>query len=78
MIIYCFDIKSGNKKRFNTVKRRFYYELKRLGLSERFWSTKSVLYVQDDKAVLLDAFFSKFKEDLTLFKGEVILLERVY
>ncbi len=78
MILYCFDLHSENYNRYNTVKRRFYYELRNMQLPESFWNTKSVLCVDETKENMLDTFFSKYKDDLTLFKGKIERLEKLY
>jgi hypothetical protein len=78
MIIYCFDLKSKDLKRYNTIKRRFYYELSKINTLNSIWNTKSVICVPESLEGRLDIFFSKYKDDLALFKGYTIKLERVY
>lgn len=78
MIIYCFDLTSKSLKEYNTKKRRFYYDLRKLGLQKTFFRTKSVLCVENEKEADLDLFFSKYKEDITLFKGKMSVLEKIY
>ena len=78
MIIYCFDFKSIDYKRYNTVKRRFYYGLKKMGVLNDFFRTKSVISIQEDKEIDVDAFFNLYKDDIILFKGRLASLERVY
>lgn len=78
MIIYCFDLLSKSIKEYNTKKRRFYYDLRKLGLQKTFFRTKSVLCVENEKEVVLDLFFAKYKEDIALFKGKMTVLEKVY
>lgn len=43
-----------------------------------FFKSKSVIYVENEKEMSMDMFFSKYKEDLTLFKGRLSDLQRVY
>ena len=78
MIIYCFDILCKENKRFNTVKRRFYYQLRKKKLSSSFFRSKSVLLVEDSRESELDLFFSQYKEDLRLFKSRLESLEQIY
>ena len=78
MILYCFDLHSDNYNRYNTIKRRFYYNLRKMNLPEAFWNTKSVLCVDETQEQALDAFFLKYKDDLTLFKGKIDRLEKLY
>lgn len=65
-------------KRFNTVKRRFYYQLKQMKLNMSFFRSKSVLLVEDSRESELDIFFSKYKDDLRLFKSHLDSLEQIY
>lgn len=78
MIIYCFDMKVESLKKYNTVKRRFYYDLAKINILKSDWRTKSVILAPDEREVEFDLFFSKYKEYLSLFKGKISLLERVY
>ncbi len=78
MIIYCFDILMKENKRFNSVKRRFYYNLRRMKLNNSFFRSKSVLLVEDSRESELDLFFSKYREDVRLFKSHLDSLEQVY
>lgn len=78
MIIYCFDLKVENLKKYNTVKRRFYYDLNKINILKSVWRTKSVILAPDEKEIEFDFFFSKYKEYLSLFKGKISLLEKVY
>jgi hypothetical protein len=78
MIIYCFDIKTKDLKSYNTVKRRFYYQLKKTEHYKFVWNTKSVILVDDTHEVHFDLFFSKFKENLALFKCHANKMEQVY
>lgn len=65
-------------KRFNSVKRRFYYNLRRMKLNNSFFRSKSVLLVEDSRESELDLFFSKYREDVRLFKSHLDSLEQVY
>ena len=78
MIIYCFDIQYKDKKRFNTVKRRFYYELRKIKPLESLFRSKSVICVEEGRETEFDLFFAKYKDDLTLFKGYLGFLEKIY
>lgn len=78
MIIYCFDLNSKSLKEYNTKKRRFYYDLRKLSIPDSFWRTKSVLCVENEKEASLDLFFAKYKQDITLFKAKMTVLEKVY
>jgi hypothetical protein len=78
MIIYCFDIICKDKKRFNTIKRRFYYQLKQMKFYNSFFRSKSVILVEDFREQELDLFFSKYKDDIRLFKSHLDSLQQIY
>lgn len=78
MLLYCFDLKTKDSKSYNTVKRRFYYHLSKLGKYNFLWNTKSVILVEDAQEATFDLFFFKFKQNITLFKSKIISIEQVY
>lgn len=78
MIIYCFDIKVETLKKYNTIKRRFYYDLAKINSLKSFFRSKSVILAPDEKEIEFDLFFSKYKDYLSLFKGKISLLEKIY
>lgn len=78
MIIYCFDILSKDKRRFNTIKRRFYYDLKKIKPLQGFFYSKSVVCVEESREIEFDVFFLKYKADIVLFKGYLGFLQKIY
>lgn len=78
MILYCFDIKTKDPKSYNTLKRRFYYQLKKLEHYKFVWNTKSVILIDETQEMQFDLFFSKFKENLVLYKAYAQKMEQVY
>ena len=76
-IVYMYDIKAKNKKKFNRVKRRFYYHLNKLDLDEDVWKTKSTIAVQPRKSRVLDAFFRDFTKDVVVFKIRASTIEEL-
>jgi hypothetical protein len=71
MLLYMFDLKIKGKKPYNTLKRRFYYDLKNSKLSLTPWKTKSVLLVDDLLEKDADAFFLKYKGFIEVYKARV-------
>ncbi len=65
-------------KKYNTVKRRFYYDLGKIKTYNAFWRTKSVVLVPEEQETQFDFFFSKYHEYLVLFKGRISNLEQVF
>lgn len=76
MILYFYDIRMKVKE-YNTLKRRFYYQLGRSRLSLKPWKTKSVLLVDDGLEKDADAFFRKWKPNITCFKARTDGLEEL-
>jgi len=78
MLLYCFDLKSKNSKAYNTLKRRFYYHLAKLQRYDFLWNTKSVIIIDDVDEAHFDLFFSKFKDNLVLYKSKVEQTQQIY
>ncbi|MBD3210693.1 hypothetical protein GF318_04905 [Candidatus Micrarchaeota archaeon] len=72
-----YDIKARNKKRFNRVKRRFYYHLKKLNLQQDSWKTKSTISVKPAMEGVLDRFFRKFGRDIEVYKIHATTVEEI-
>ncbi|MFA6035816.1 MAG: hypothetical protein WC759_02565 [Candidatus Micrarchaeia archaeon] len=68
MIIYCYDLKIKNPNAYNTLKRRFYYHLKKSSISKAPWKTKSVLAVPDKLEKLADTFFRQWRGFIEVYK----------
>lgn len=70
MFIYTYDLFSKDVKEYNRVKRRFYYELKKILDSnlQITWKTKSILVVPDNEEATLDYFFKKYKQWCVVYK----------
>ena len=67
-IIYIYDIIANNKKKFNRIKRRFYYHLNQMPLSKESWKTKSALAVAPKMEKAMDIFFKEFSNDVIVYK----------
>ena len=67
-IVYIYDIKSKNKKEFNRIKRRFYYNLSKLGISNTSWKTKSAISVFEKDESKMDFFFRSFSNNIIVYK----------
>ncbi len=67
-ILYIYDLKAKNKREFNRVKRVFYYHLAKLSLPKTAFITKSTIVVNETSSRLLDLFFKKFKNSITIYK----------
>ena len=70
LILYIYDIKARNRKKFNRTKRLFYYHLNRLPLPKETWKTKSVMAIQPKMEKMMDRLFKRF--------GNTILVYKVY
>ena len=78
MLLYCFDLKSGDLASYNTLKRRFYYHLTKLKKHNFLWNTKSVIVVDGEDEAEFDLFFSKFRDYLILYKSRVSEMQKIY
>ncbi len=77
MLLYLYDIHAGDLKRFNRVKRRFYYAFKRNWLSKCTMKSKSVLYVDDIYEIETDKFFKKFENEMDVYKARCSSVEKI-
>ncbi len=76
MIIYIYDIVikeenlERNKKIYNRIKRRFYYDLNKILKNNKNieLKTKSSLFSDEKNEKILDEFFEKYKDYLYLIK----------
>ena len=64
-----FDLICKDLKAYNTLKRRFYYQLKKSGIANAPFKTKSVIYVRDSLEKEADAFFLKWEGAIVVFKS---------
>jgi len=64
-----FDLKCKNIKAYNTLKRRFYYQLKKSNLSHSPFKSKSVILVNKNLEKEADAFFLKWEGAIVVFKS---------
>lgn len=67
-IVYIYDLKAKDKKKFNRVKRLFYYHMAKLPLKKEFWKSKSALAVPAKMEKIMDSFFKKFQGGICVFK----------
>jgi hypothetical protein len=67
-VIYIYDLNAKDKKKFNRLKRTFYYHLNKLPLTKESWKTKSTIAIELKKEKLLDTFFRRFKQGITIHK----------
>lgn len=77
-ILYLYDIKAKNKREFNRVKRRFYYHLNKLDLSNMRFPTKSVFLVTPGQERIIDAFFSRFGKSVEVYKARCEGIEELW
>jgi len=72
-----FDLKGSNLKAYNTLKRRFYYQLKKSGISSAPFKTKSVVLVPDELELQADSFFLRWEGAITVFKTKTNGVEQL-
>ncbi len=74
-VLYIYDLKASNKKKFNRTKRLFYYHLNNLPLKKEVWKTKSAFAIEPRMEKMVDAFFRRFGKSVTVYKAEVESIE---
>jgi hypothetical protein len=78
MIIYFYDLKTKLKD-YNRIKRMFYYDLKKSGLSVFSKKTKSVIIIEDEKyEPLADRFFQKHSRYVEAYKAYCTQLDQIF
>jgi hypothetical protein len=77
MLIYFYDLKTKMKD-YNRIKRRFYYDLKKSGLSGYPWRTKSVLVVEDEAEKIADRFFLRYRKVIEVYKARASSIEGIF
>lgn len=76
-VVYMYDLKAKNKKKFNRLKRRFYYHMNKLGLKKEAWVTKSTIRVKPKTEKMMDLFFGKFGKDVIVYKLHTTSIEEL-
>ncbi len=71
MLLYVYDLKIKGLNSYNTLKRRFYYDLGKSELSNSPFMTKSVLFVQEELEEQADAFFKRYSGFIEVYKARV-------
>jgi hypothetical protein len=77
MILYFYDLKIKGRKEYNTLKRRFYRELKSSKLFPPIWKTKSVIMIANKLEKEADAFFVKYTGLIEVYKARTNKIEDV-
>jgi len=77
LVLYIYDIKAKDKKKFNRTKRLFYYHLGRLSLRKETWKTKSVIAVQPKMENVMDQLFKRFGRAILVYKVVAESIERL-
>jgi hypothetical protein len=76
-VLYIYDLDAKDKKRFNRVKRLFYYHLGRLPVRKELWKTKSAFTVPLRMEKMMDSFFRRFSKSLVVYKTTVESIEQL-
>jgi hypothetical protein len=76
MIVYIYDLKAEEKKRYNRLKRNFYYSLnKNKEIFKR--RTKSVIIIEDKDEAKIDKFFTRWAGLVEVYKIRTNAIEQV-
>lgn len=71
MLLYVYDLKIKGLKSYNTLKRRFYYDLGKSELGASPWMTKSVLLVREELEGQADSFFRRYEGCVEVYKTRI-------
>ncbi len=77
MLLYFYDLKIKSLKAYNTLKRRFYYELANSKLASAPFRTKSVLIISDDLEFFADNFFKKYTGFIEVYKARTTSIVQI-
>ncbi|MBM3229089.1 hypothetical protein FJZ26_01545 [Candidatus Parvarchaeota archaeon] len=77
MLLYFYDLHASDEKKFNQIKRRFYYQFNKSNLSKCALKTKSVLYIDDIYESEADSFFKQFAGQLVAHKTKCESIEQI-
>jgi len=76
MIVYIYDLKAEERKRYNRLKRNFYYSLnKNKEIFKR--RTKSVIIIDDKDEAKLDKFFMQWTGLIEAYKIRTNSIEQI-
>ncbi len=75
--LYLYDVEAKDKKKFNRVKRRFYYRLNQLFPKRDAWRTKSAILVHGKHTKAIDEFFRSYKGSVVVYKAVVDSVEEI-
>lgn len=76
-VVYIYDLEAKDKKKFNRIKRLFYYHLNQLPLGKNIWKTKSTMMVPTKQEKMLDAFFRRFGNAVLVYKTYTDSIEKL-
>jgi hypothetical protein len=76
MIVYIYDLKAEERKKYNRLKRNFYYSLnKNKEIFKR--RTKSVIIIEDKDEAKIDKFFTQWAGLVEVYKIRTNSIEQV-
>lgn len=78
MLLYIYDLKAKNPSEYNKLKRVFYYHLAKLNLPKELWKTKSAFVVPENKELVIDGFFRRFKGSVEVYKSFIYSIEELF
>ena len=77
LLLYLYDIIAKDKRKFNRIKRLFYYHIGRLPLRKELWKTKSAVAVEPRMEKTMDAFFRRFGKAVVVYKVTAETIEKL-
>lgn len=77
LLLYLYDIKAKDKRKFNRIKRLFYYHMGKLPLKKELWKTKSAVAVEIRMERTMDLFFRRFGKAIVVYKVVAETIEKL-
>jgi len=77
LLLYLYDIIAKDKRKFNRIKRLFYYHMGKLPLRKELWKTKSAVAVEPRMEKAMDAFFRRFGKAVVVYKVAAVTIEKL-
>jgi hypothetical protein len=68
LILYIYDIKAKDRKKFNRTKRLFYYHLNRMPIDKELWKSKSAIAIRPKMEKMMDSLFKRFGNAIEVYK----------
>ena len=77
MYIYLYDLKIKDKKKYNTIKRRFYYHFNKKLIKIVEKKTKSVILIDERYKKEIENFFAEYEGVIEVYRVTTQIIEKI-